>query len=534
MTVALRARTAAWPGSSPEPGHAARLLEEAHRGEREGRAGDAVRLFSDAVDAARAAHDAPVLADALRGLGRAHYRAQNVVAARAALRRSLRVAEDAREYVRAAEALNGLGIMAIEHGDLGDAFTLLERALAYGHAVPALRARVEQNFGIVANIRGDHEAALDHYERSRRAFEAAGDERGCALAYHNLGMLSSDLKRWDDADRYFRASLALAERVGDVYLRGLCLLNHTEVLLAHRRYDEARWNADAALHVFDELGARAYKSGAYRMLGVVYRETGRLALAEARLRAAIELATEADSALNEADASRELARLFQTLGRNQDALRLLNAAHRLFKRMGARVDMIDVTARVADLEGTYLAVVRDWGQSIESADSYTHGHCERVAGYAVAVASALGLDEDELTTIRLGAYLHDVGKVRVPHEVLNKPGRLTDEEFAVMKQHPVWGVELLAGIEFPWDIKPIIRSHHEKLDGTGYPDRLKGDEIPLSAQIICIADVYDALTTTRSYRSAMTPAEARAEMARTRHWWREDVYAAFVTTMDNG
>ena len=165
-------------------------------------------------------------------------------------------------------------------------------------------------------------------------------------------------------------------------------------------------------------------------------------------------------------------------------------------------------------------MVRDWGQSIESADSYTFGHCERVASYAVAVARELGSDEDQLTTIRLGAYLHDVGKVRVPHEILNKPGKLTDEEFEVIKKHPVWGVELLATVEFPWDIKPIIRWHHEKYDGTGYPDRLRGDEIPLSAQIICIVDVYDALTTTRSYRPAMSQAEALARMAESKQWWR--------------
>jgi HD-GYP domain-containing protein (c-di-GMP phosphodiesterase class II) len=97
--------------------------------------------------------------------------------------------------------------------------------------------------------------------------------------------------------------------------------------------------------------------------------------------------------------------------------------------------------------------------------------------------------------------------------------------------HPVWGVELLATVEFPWDIKPIIRSHHEKFDGTGYPDRLRGEEIPLHAQIICIVDVYDALTTTRSYRRAMTHAEALVQMAESRHWWRGDVYEAFLRTV---
>jgi HD-GYP domain-containing protein (c-di-GMP phosphodiesterase class II) len=100
-----------------------------------------------------------------------------------------------------------------------------------------------------------------------------------------------------------------------------------------------------------------------------------------------------------------------------------------------------------------------------------------------------------------------------------------------MKMHPVYGIEMLAAIEFPWDIKPIIRSHHEKLDGSGYPDRLRGDEIPLAAQVICVADVYDALTTTRSYRGALTPSRALAEMRACHHWWRPDVFDAFLSSI---
>jgi putative nucleotidyltransferase with HDIG domain len=130
--------------------------------------------------------------------------------------------------------------------------------------------------------------------------------------------------------------------------------------------------------------------------------------------------------------------------------------------------------------------------------------------------------------VRIGAYLHDVGKMRVPHEILNKPGRLTRSEFETMQLHTVWGVELLAGIEFPWDIRPIIRWHHEKYDGSGYPDRLQGEEIPLNAQIVGIADVYDALTTTRAYRAAFTPEAAIAEVIACRAWWRPEVTEAFL------
>jgi putative nucleotidyltransferase with HDIG domain len=285
------------------------------------------------------------------------------------------------------------------------------------------------------------------------------------------------------------------------------------------------------LSLFDQLGSPAEKSGAYRLIGIGYRETGRPALAESRLRSAIELATAAGSVLNEAEATRELAILYQSMGRNQEALQLLNRSHELFGQLDARRDLINVGGKVVELEGTYLAVIREWGASIESSDSYTHGHCSRVAENAVAVARELGLDALEQTTIRLGAYLHDLGKVKVPHEILNKPGPLTRDEFEIVQMHPVWGIDLLDGIEFPWDIKPIIRWHHEKYDGTGYPDRLLGDEIPLAAQIVGIVDVYDALTTTRAYRPAMTHEMAVAEIARCRAHWSVPVVEAFLRAL---
>ncbi len=430
-----------------------------------------------------------------------------------------------------AEALNALGGMEFERGEMQRARELFDQALGLGGRAPGLRSRIEQNLGILATIQGDHDGALRHYRSSLEACQAAGDDQGCAIAYHNLGMISADRRDWTEAERCYGRSLEIAERIGDVHLQGLCRLNHAEVQLGREAFDQARAGAEAALAIFDQLGSRLDKSDAYRIIGLVYRETGRHALSESRLRASIDLAVGTGSILSEAEGSRELGRLYQIMGRNQEALTLLNASYRLFGRLDAHLDLVDVQGKVADLENTFLAVVRDWGQSIESADSYTHGHCERVATYAEQVARTLGASEEELTTIRLGAYLHDVGKVKVPHEILNKPGRLTPEEFAVIQQHPAWGIELLAGIEFPWDIKPIIRWHHEKYDGTGYPDRLVGDQIPLPAQIICIADVYDALTSTRSYRSAMSHEEAVERMTETTHWWRPDVFAAFLTAV---
>ncbi|HXE61275.1 MAG TPA: HD domain-containing phosphohydrolase [Gemmatimonadaceae bacterium] len=531
--VGQKASPAQWSAGRADH-RAGDLLARARELERGGCVPEAIEAYERAIEAATSNHERTVLSEACRRLGVIHFLGNDVQQARALCERSFAVATDTGHELLAAEALNALAGIEFQTGDISHARETFLRALSLGGEGLELRARIEQNLGILANIQGDVAGALAHYQRSLDACRTLGDEKGCAIAYHNLGMLSADRELWDDADRYYTQSIAIAEAIGDVHLRGLCLLNHSEVHLARQRYDTARQNAEAALGIFDQLGARVDKADAYKVIGVVFRETGRHSLAESRLRAAIEHAVSTGSVLSEAESSRELARLYQAMGRNQEALTFLNSAHRLFGRLDARRDLVDVDAKRANLEDTFLAIVRDWGQSIESADSYTYGHCERVAQYAIEVAGALGLDDTQRTTVQLGAYLHDLGKVRVPHEILNKAGPLTADEFAVMQMHPVWGLELLATVEFPWDLKPIIRWHHEKYDGSGYPDRLRGEEIPLSAQIICIVDVFDALTTTRSYRGALPLEEALRRMRESRGWWRPDVYNAFMRTVALG
>ena len=510
---------------------AADLLHEARARERTGCMPEAVAAYEAATAAAALAGEHPVLAEALRRLAVVRHHRGESAEARELCRRSHAAARRAGNDVLAGEALNTLGGIDLETDAVADARQNFLRALELGGESRQLRARVEQNLGILANIQGDFDEALTRYGRSLEASRASNDEHGCAIAYHNLGMVSADRQQFEAAERYFGQSHEIAERAGDAYLAGLCLVNHAKVHVARGRYEDARRNAESALAVFDQVGAESAKADAYRVLGMVYRETGRPALAEARLRSAIELAVSARALLNEAEASRELAILYQATGQNQQALTLLNAAHRLFGRLDARVELTHVDGKMAQLQATYLAVVREWGQSLESADPYTFGHCERVAQHGVAVARALGMDEHAQTTLQLGAYLHDLGKVRVPHELLSKPGPLTADEFEVVQMHPLWGIELLADIEFPWDLKPIIRWHHERYDGTGYPDRLRGDAIPLAAQIVGIVDVYDALTTTRPYRAAFSRAVALARIESCRRLWSETVYRAFLGSL---
>lgn len=510
------------------------LLREARERERQGPLPAAIDCYQRAIAVAERSGAPAVLSEGLRRLAVVHQQRDESILAHELCERSYRVARDSGNHALAAEALNTLGGIHLSRGSLTEARCAFLQALDLGAACRELRARVTQNLGILANIQGHLDEALAQYQQSLQAYREAGDRHGCAIAYHNLGMVSADRGLLDEAGYYFHRSRTLAEREGDAYLQGLALVSQAEVDVARQRYENARQQAEEALVLFDSLGTPGAKADPYRVLGMVFRETGRPALAESRFRSACELAVSSGSVLSEAETSRELALLYQSQGRNQEALRMLNTSHRLFRRLDARVDLIDVGGKVAELEGAYRAVVREWGRSIESSDGSTFGHCERVARLAVALARTLELDEQEETCVLLGAYLHDLGKVRVPHEILYKPGPLTPEERTVVQQHPQWGVELLATVEFPWDIKSVIRWHHEHYDGSGYPDRLRGDEIPLAAQIVGIAEVYDALTTARSYQARLSDQQALAVITRVKEWWAPRIVDAFQRSLSPG
>ncbi len=150
--------------------------------------------------------------------------------------------------------------------------------------------------------------------------------------------------------------------------------------------------------------------------------------------------------------------------------------------------------------------------TLEEKDSYTHGHSVRVAEYAVILGRELGFPESELEELELSALLHDIGKIGIPDTVLLKPGRLTKSEFEIMKSHPVRSAKVLEKISALKNLIAGIRHHHERMDGLGYPDGLKGEEIPLFARIILIADTYDAMTSTRPYRLALHKETAFEEL----------------------
>jgi putative nucleotidyltransferase with HDIG domain len=162
---------------------------------------------------------------------------------------------------------------------------------------------------------------------------------------------------------------------------------------------------------------------------------------------------------------------------------------------------------------TFLMTLETLAKSLEARDVYTRGHSQRVSEVSMMIGERMGLNPEALDELRVGTILHDIGKIGVPDSILNKPSRLTDDEFLIMKSHPVIGYEICKPLGLSEGVLMIIRNHHEKLDGSGYPDGLKGGELPLSLRIVCVADAFDAMSSRRPYRDVMAMNRVLAELS---------------------
>lgn len=235
--------------------------------------------------------------------------------------------------------------------------------------------------------------------------------------------------------------------------------------------------------------------------------------------------------------------LITALNQREDKIQGINAgaddfltkpvdAHELRARVRSLVRLKRYTDDLDSAESVILSLAL----VIEARDAYTDGHCQRLAGYATELGVHLDLSDEELAALHRGGYLHDIGKVGISDSLLLKPGRLTPDEYSRIKEHPVIGDRLCGELRSLRQVRPIVRHHHERLDGSGYPDGLKGDDIPLLAQIMAIVDVYDAITTERPYKPALTPERAYEELRAEsrRGWHRQDLVEAFIALGTQG
>ena len=237
------------------------------------------------------------------------------------------------------------------------------------------------------------------------------------------------------------------------------------------------------------------------------------------------LATFAVAGLASVWLARTLARPIDSLSRSLEQMTRERAFDEPLPKTGFSREIDALTSsfnemmsaiRVAegDTRSAYVGTIRALAMTLDARDPYTAGHSERVSALSVAVGRHLGLSEDDVEVLRLGALLHDIGKVGVPDDVLRKPGALTAEEFEAIKLHPTLGARILRSVPFLAPHIPIVELHHERPDGSGYPHQFRGEEIPLLARIVHVTDAFDAMTSARAYRGARSTAEALRELWR--------------------
>jgi putative nucleotidyltransferase with HDIG domain len=487
------------------------IVEEAKLAEREGRWSDASHRYEQLVRNPFA--DDVTRLSALRWLGRCYLEQGNRGAAMDVLEAAVAAATQAGSASAIAQALNVVAIIHQTGGDLDLAESRYTEARITAQSIGDAEAlaMIDQNLGTVASIRGDIRRALEAFKLSLNSYRALGRRDQAAQVLNNIGLAYSDLGQLDRAaEAYAEAERTFGEEHDQTNKLNVAL-NQIQLCIATGRFEEAQERVLPLLDLTGEI-AQSWRGEVFRHVGVIARERGDYMKAAEYLGRASECAQEAEDLLLKADVTEQLAELYWTQKRHRDMLANLNESHALYSRLKARHRVAQVERRNAALEARFLEMAHQWGDSIESKDQYTQGHCQRVAFFACVLADSMGMDAQSLFWFRLGALLHDIGKIIVPTEVLNKAGDLTEEEWAIMKRHPEAGLELVADIDFPGDVRAIIRNHHERWDGSGYPDGLKGEEIPFAARILCVADVYDALTTARSYRDSLPHARAAEVM----------------------
>lgn len=492
------------------------LLESAREAARNHTWDEAVARFEEALRRLPAEGGSRDAAETLRAIGRVHFERGALEEACEVFDVSLVVAEANHLPEQVASALNCLAVVEQFRGDIPRAEHHYLESWKIAEAMGDARrlAMIDQNLATLSSTRGDLATASLRNQAALERYQALGDELSAARVLNNLGMIQVDSGDWGAAEASFDRAFALADRLQHTATLGNIEINRGDLYLQQKQHVRAREHCDRAFEIYSRLESKAGLGETHKLYGILHRETLKPYLAEMHLLLALEMARGSQDRLLEAEVERERALVATVQGQDREALECLSRARRLFGELQARREVTDIDRRLSRLEADYLDVVTRWIASLEAADRHMAGHSRRVAELGCRLAEAVGMSPGEITTFRVGALLHDLGKLAIPADVLNKPGPLTPREWEMIREHPITGDRMIADKGLPWNVRPIVRSHHEHWDGSGYPDQLRGTKIPLGARILRIVDSYDALTSARSHRGPLDREEALRIMER--------------------
>lgn len=409
------------------------------------------------------------------------------------------------------KSLRNLGVIYIELGEFDDAETAYEEAIEISleNNFSLLYADLYNNLGTIKNIKGDWKAALECYYKAREVYDQEGEVRKSAYNLNNIGITLMEQEQPENAHEYFLSALEVAGNIKDETLLLILNINLTDLSLKVGAFSEARQYCRAAV---EYLELKQLRNGqlveSKKLAGKIAVNENNFDAALDYYKQALELCEELGLQYLQAEVLFEKGHLYLKTEQHVEALQVLENAFKLFNQMDVTGSVEKTEKLINSVEELYLKIFEAMAEKVDRKDPYTKGHSDRVSNLSLILARKLGLSDHEIKAVVAGALLHDLGKLNTPDVILKKEGRLTDDEYDEIKKHPDSGVQLLSGITLPWNIIPLIRYHHEKYDGTGYPTGLKGENIPLGARIICLADVFDALTSKRPYRKAFSVEKA--------------------------
>ena len=487
------------------------LIKSGREAQRTGAWDDALAHYQTALTLLPEGDDPKSRAELLRWIGTVHTERGVLDEAATHFGASKAAADEANLREQSAAALVSMANVELLRGNLEPAVDLFLQARTISEEIghDRLVAMIDQNLGTIANIQGNVALALLSYRSALERYRRLNDDFTATRALNNMGMAHVDLAEWEAAETCFAEASEIASRTGDALMVGRVELNRAELHLKRRRYDAAQESCDRSLQVFHRLRTKPSIAEAYKFYGILYRETGRPDQADTHFALSLGMAEACQNKLLQAESQMEWAILHLEEERKQEGVLYLNRSLKLFQDLKATREVLDIERRLERLKELYLPAVKGWGSNLtEAKDPYQVGHAQRVADYATKLAREVGVGGWDLTWLRIGAFIHDLGNMAVPAEVLGKSDALSEDERELMKVHTIMGDSMAAQLDFPEQVRPVVRHHHEQWAGGGYPDRLVGEEIPLNARIVSIADVYDALTSPRSFRSAYSKDEA--------------------------
>ena len=454
------------------------------------------------------------VAKAFNRIGRSHASLGNADLAIRYHLRALTIFEKAEDLRGLAETYNHIGSIWSEAENSSMAMQFKLKALDAAQRSEDLRelSRAYNNIGEEYRLSGRLDDARDHYVRSLELDRRAGNKAYEAVALHNLALVAAAEGNYDEARDLFEKSLALSLEAGDREMEVETLIFFGGMESRFHRFDSAGPLLDRALAQAEDLGSPYLLGLALREMAAYLREKGDFPRAFD--------AMDRFTKVTRGESSAAQRKRFLSIFAEMEADRTREESRRLESEAGELKELIAHQVREIESDKEEALRLRDqahktleelllaMASAIEAKDLCTGDHVERVGGYARALARCAGLPQDECQRIYLGAIVHDVGKIGVRDAVLNKPGILDPEEREEMRRHSALGRQILSQVRGLETAADIAHCHQECWDGGGYPQGLRGTEIPLSARIVTIADVWDAITSHRPYRPAMSREKA--------------------------